>query len=90
MPELAEGLGPLNKRKPLQQQYDHVLKMDQKMRETVRKIPSFMLREDNTEQSRIPWLSIARRSLAITAADKVCFDSSFPVTFTSIPTPPHY
>ncbi|KAL1303769.1 hypothetical protein AAFC00_007108 [Neodothiora populina] len=71
MPELAEGLGPVKQRKPLQQQYEHVLRMDQKMREMVRQIPSFMLREDATDQSRAPWLSIARRSLAITAADKI-------------------
>lgn len=71
MPELSDGLGPVSNRKPLQQQYDHVLRMDQKMREMVRQIPSFLLREDVQEQSRIPWLSIARRSLAITAAEKI-------------------
>lgn len=33
--------------------------------------PIFFLREDTNEQWNKPWLSIARRSLAITAADKV-------------------
>lgn len=71
MPELAEGLGPVSKRNPIQQQYNHVLRMDHKMRDTVRQIPAFLLREGATEQFNAPWLSIARRSLAITAADKV-------------------
>lgn len=70
---MAEGLGPVTARKPLQQQYEHVLRMDQKMRDLVRQIPSFLLREDAALSSQVPWLSIARRSLAITAADKVSF-----------------
>lgn len=77
MPELAEGLGPMGKRRPIHEQYEHVLRMDQKMREVVHQIPAFMLREDAAEYSEIPWLGIARRSLAITAADKVSLYSRF-------------
>jgi len=71
MPGLADGLGPLTKRKPRREQYEHILRVDRKMRAIVNNIPSFMLRSDKVKEAQIPWLGIARRSLAITAAEKI-------------------
>jgi hypothetical protein len=70
---LLDDLGPLTSRNPLHEQYQHIVNIGHKMRELVGKIPSFLLRENTKEPERYPWLEIARRSLAITAADKVCF-----------------
>ena len=70
MPELAAGLGPLRHRKPVDEQYKHVLRMDQKMRQLVHGIPSFLLRQDQEQEDRLPWLEVARQSLAITSAEK--------------------
>ncbi|EXJ84212.1 hypothetical protein A1O3_04879 [Capronia epimyces CBS 606.96] len=71
MPELADGLGPLTNRKPVHEQYKHVLHMDQKMRQLVHNIPTFLLRKDQEQEGWLPWLGIARQSLAITAAEKI-------------------
>lgn len=71
MPQLVNGLGPMKARKPIRQQYEHILHIDLKMRAVVKDIPSFLLRPDKDKEERIPWLGIARRSLAITAAEKI-------------------
>lgn len=71
MPDLVDGLGPMSKRKSRREQYEHILHVDQKMRAVVKGIPSFLLRPDKAKESKIPWLSIVRRSLAITAAEKI-------------------
>ncbi|EPS30788.1 hypothetical protein PDE_05740 [Penicillium oxalicum 114-2] len=71
MPGLSDGLGPMNKRKSRREQYQHILQVDKKMRAVVKGIPSFLLRPDKAKESEIPWLSIVRRSLAITAAEKI-------------------
>ncbi|KAJ5496915.1 hypothetical protein N7463_008902 [Penicillium fimorum] len=71
MPGLVDGLGPMKSRKPMRQQYEHILDIDQKMRGIVKNIPPFFLRGDRTMEAQIPWLAIARRSLAITAAEKI-------------------
>ncbi|CRL29299.1 Fungal transcriptional regulatory protein, N-terminal [Penicillium camemberti] len=71
MPGLVDGLGPMKSRKPIRQQYEHILHIDQKMRGIVKNIPPFLLRVDKTKEAQIPWLAIARRSLAITAAEKI-------------------
>lgn len=71
MPEFVDGLGPLSKRKSLEEQYRHVLRMDGKMRDLVRTIPGFLLRQDMEKESLVGWLKIARHSLAITASEKV-------------------
>lgn len=72
VPKLFTELGPLWSRKPVREQYRDVLKGDQDMRQLIGDIPSFLLREDVSD-NRIdqPWLDIARRSLAITAAEKI-------------------
>lgn len=71
MPDLVNGLGPLRDRKDLLEQYQHILRMDLKMRQVVSAIPGFLLRQDLMLESQVPWLGIARQSLAITAAEKV-------------------
>lgn len=71
MPGLVDGLGPMNRRKPTREQYEHILRVDQRMRTIVKNIPLFMLRPDVAKEAEIPWLTIARRSLAITAAEKI-------------------
>ncbi|CAG8921005.1 unnamed protein product [Penicillium salamii] len=71
MPGLVDGFGPMKSRKPMRQQYEHILHIDQKMRAVVKNIPSFLLRPDKVKEEQIKWLGIARRSLAITAAEKI-------------------
>ncbi|KAJ5468802.1 hypothetical protein N7475_006554 [Penicillium sp. IBT 31633x] len=71
MPGLVDGLGPMKARKPMREQYEHILHIDQKMRGVVKRIPPFLLRADKIKEHEIPWLAIARRSLAITAAEKI-------------------
>ena len=76
MPGLIDELGPSRARGSLHEQYQHIINVDQKMRQLVSRIPPFLLRETSKESEWVPWLEIARRSLAITAADKVCTISS--------------
>ena len=71
MPGLVDGLGPMHRRKSHREQYEHILRVDQKMRDIVKAIPPFLLRPDPVREAQIPWLTIARRSLAITAAEKI-------------------
>ncbi|KAJ0299207.1 hypothetical protein Brms1b_013216 [Colletotrichum noveboracense] len=71
MPELADGMGPLRAQKPAMEQYSHVLRMDQKMREQVQSIPRFLLQKDEVLEGECAWLGVARQSLAITAAEKI-------------------
>lgn len=71
MPDLHDGLGPLRQRKPLREQYEHILRIDARMRAAVRGFPIFLLRQDMEHEERLTWLGTARRSLAITAAEKI-------------------
>ncbi|KAJ5782868.1 hypothetical protein N7457_004642 [Penicillium paradoxum] len=71
MPGLIDGFGPMKARKPTREQYQHILHVDQRMRGIVKNIPPFLLRADKIKEQQIPWLAIARRSLAITAAEKI-------------------
>ncbi|PYH43874.1 uncharacterized protein BP01DRAFT_375025 [Aspergillus saccharolyticus JOP 1030-1] len=71
MPSLIDGLGAMSQPKPLREQYTHVLRLDQHMRAVVKGFPAFLLQPDPQAELDIPWLAIARRSLAITAAEKI-------------------
>ncbi|KAI8651877.1 C6 zinc finger domain containing protein [Fusarium sp. Ph1] len=71
MPELVDGMGPMKARKPVHEQYEHILRIDQKMRQVVRKIPRCLLQPDEVLDARLPWLGIARQSLSVTAAEKI-------------------
>lgn len=71
MPGLVDGLGPMNHRISRREQYERILEIDQRMRKIVQNIPSFLLRPDPLKEAEVSWLGIARRSLAITAAEKI-------------------
>lgn len=71
MPNLHDGLGSVKQRKPPREQYEHILRVDAQMRSAVRGFPAFLLRQDMQHEERLPWLGTARRSLAITAAEKI-------------------
>ena len=72
VPRLFEELGPLWSRKPVIEQYRDVLRGDHDMRQLIGEIPTFLLRDNMAGQAiDKPWLDLARRSLAITAAEKV-------------------
>ncbi|CAI6336834.1 unnamed protein product [Periconia digitata] len=51
--------------------YQHVVDIDRKMRELVANIPRAILRDQNGTESTLEWLTLARRTLAIAAADKI-------------------
>lgn len=90
MPQVLDGLGPLTSRKPVSAVYEHILKCDQDMRQLFRSMPAYLLRapvEDDTENSSLPaWASTARRTLAISAADKI-ITTHRPVLFYSFQNP---
>ncbi|PYI28707.1 hypothetical protein BP00DRAFT_350408 [Aspergillus indologenus CBS 114.80] len=71
MPSLIDGLGTMGQPKPLRDQYAHVLLLDKRMRSVVKGFPRFLLQPDVEKELETPWLGIARRSLAITAAEKI-------------------
>lgn len=74
MVPLSDGLGPLSNRRPMKDIYRHVLESDQKMRDLATNFPWFLLREpsQDTDLPALPrWLPTARRTLAISAADKI-------------------
>lgn len=86
MPRLFDELGPIWNRKSVREQYQDVIKGDRDMRHLVGDIPAFLLRAGPAEQMvDKPWLDIARRSLAITAAEKVSL-YSFSMRYSSRPT----
>jgi hypothetical protein len=55
----------------LTSRYEHIISVDRQMRKVVTKIPSAILRDVGTPETEPEWLILARRTLAITAADKV-------------------
>ncbi|KAB2572381.1 putative transcription factor lepB [Lasiodiplodia theobromae] len=71
MPSLLDKLGPIQWREPTLEQYRTIIDFDYSMRQLVSSIPMFLLRDEGQSTPSPPWLSIARRSLAITAADKI-------------------
>lgn len=64
-------LDELNGRTPDQTQHQLVIEKDQRLRKFVGDIPTFLLHPSPSIPDLFPWLGIARRSLAITTADKV-------------------
>lgn len=55
----------------LASRYEHVIAIDRQMRRLVAAIPLNLLRQSNNGTSGPEWLTLARRTLAIAAADKV-------------------
>lgn len=62
--------------------YEHVISIDRKMRQLVTGIPSAILRAQSNPQAGFEWLPLARRTLAIAAADKVRYKHSVPSSVT--------
>ena len=53
--------------------YQAVLEADRRMRQLMAALPVVVLRtQDHAVESRASWIYTARRTLAISAADKVC------------------
>ncbi|CAK7229803.1 hypothetical protein SCUCBS95973_007351 [Sporothrix curviconia] len=77
IPPLLDGLGAMGARKPLAEAYQHILACDRVMRANVAQIPAFLLRDDDAAPSSssasapVPWIALARRTLAISAAEKI-------------------
>lgn len=87
MTPVLDGLGPLTARKPLPEIYEHILKCDQDMRLLVQSVPSFLIRDrDLGAPEGAPWIQTARRTLAISAADKIIMMHR-PVLFYSFSNP---
>ena len=87
IPPLLDGLGPMRSRKGIAAIYEHVLSCDKEMRSVVQKIPEFLLREPTTGNTpTLPWIPLARRTLAISAAEKVIMIHR-PVLFYSFQSP---
>jgi hypothetical protein len=69
IPELVDGLSALSA--PMAR-YEHVIAIDGRMRTLVSGIPPILLSRVRDASARDPpWLDLARRTLAITAADKI-------------------
>lgn len=81
IPDLLDGLCTIN---DLAARYEHVIDVDRRMRTVVAKIPAAILHNHSRSVIEPEWLNLARRTLAITAADKVrlpnapCFSSIVP------------
>ncbi len=91
MTPVLDGLGPLASRKPLPAIYEHILKCDRNMRLLIQQVPPFLLRDAGPPRtppgSPAPaWLHTARRTLAISAADKIIMIHR-PVLFYSFANP---
>jgi hypothetical protein len=72
IPPLLDGLGPMRARKTPLEIYEHILATDREMRSNVAKIPEFLLRDTSSgTENDLPWLPLARRTLAISAAEKI-------------------
>lgn len=72
IPKLLDGI---SKSDDITSRYEHVINIDRQMRKVVTKIPSAILRDHGPTGRGPEWLTLARRTLAITAADKVSLHS---------------
>lgn len=68
IPKLLDGI---HNSDDVASRYEHVINIDRQMRKVVTKIPSAILRDHGPSNPGPEWLTLARRTLAITAADKV-------------------
>ncbi|KAG7101679.1 Lactose regulatory protein LAC9 like [Verticillium longisporum] len=70
-----DGLGPLGSRKHSKEIYEHISRCDADMRRNIHSLPTCLLREDHRDSQgpviSLPWLPTARRTMAISAADKI-------------------
>lgn len=54
----------------LDEQYQCVLLAEEGMRQLVKRIPSYIMHEISLDSSMPPWVNVARRTIAMSAADK--------------------
>ncbi|EGY14397.1 uncharacterized protein VDAG_05561 [Verticillium dahliae VdLs.17] len=75
MAPALDGLGPLGSRKHSKEIYEHILRCDANMRRNIYSLPTCLLREEHRDSHgpvvSLPWLPTARRTMAISAADKI-------------------
>lgn len=73
MPTMLTGLGPARSRYSLADIAKHIDSSDKAFRNVVQDLPTFLLRDisSSDDHACASWLPVARRSLAITAADKI-------------------
>lgn len=71
MPSLVDKLNSNLDQQPIEDRYPHVLEMDLKMRDLVSSLPAFLKRTEPEDPAWPTWVSWARSTLTISAADKV-------------------
>lgn len=89
MPPLLDRLGDAQAHSSLDDAYRHVVRSELDFRALIKDIPVFFLREQSDPANigiRPSWITIARRSLAISAADKLIMIHR-PIIFHSFQTP---
>ena len=70
MPVLLDSLQS-TAQESISDQYEHVVEIDNRMRQFVGTIPPILLRKGSEQINEAVWLGTARRTLALAAADKV-------------------
>ena len=71
MPCLVDGIYSLKSSIAVERRYQHVLAIDLNMRSLVATLPAFLMRGTSQDPRWPPWVSWARSTLTISAADKV-------------------
>lgn len=71
MPSLVDKINSHQDQHPAEHRYQHVLEMDWRMRDLVSNLPSFLKRGEPEKAEWPAWVSWARSTLTISAADKV-------------------
>lgn len=71
MPSLVDKLNSNLGQQPIEDRYPYVLEMDLKMRDLVSSLPAFLKRTEPEDPTWPAWVSWARSTLTISAADKV-------------------
>ncbi|KAJ9646183.1 hypothetical protein H2204_000846 [Knufia peltigerae] len=71
MPSLVDKLNSNLDQQPIEDRYPHVLEMDLKMRDLVSSLPAFLKRTEPEDPAWPTWVSWARSTLTISAADKI-------------------
>ena len=79
MPSLADKINSNHDQRSVEQRYQHVLEIDMKMRDLVSSLPAFLKRTEPEDPSWPAWVSRARSTLTISAADKVGCCGFFPM-----------
>jgi hypothetical protein len=72
MPPLLDGIGHAQRRRSLNDAYKQVLSSERELRALLKNIPAFFLNPGAIQAGiQTEWITVARRSLSISMADKV-------------------